>query len=124
MQGLLGQAKISEARGDFDSALLLVNEVHVKHSWFAPALIEKARLSLTVHGWAETMDTVAMLQQADSTNIFAFAYNGVHAPAHLLPSCCAIRQQGASLQEMQYHWSVPYAIPRHDHRHCSIDGDP
>jgi hypothetical protein len=76
MQGLLGQARIAEVRGDYDTALLLVNEVHVKHDWFAPALIEKARLSLAVHGWPEVMDTVVILQQADATNVFALAYNG------------------------------------------------
>lgn len=69
-------ATIEEQQEDLAAALKTVNEVHVKHSWFAPALMEKVQLSLAVHGWKEAMECVAQLQQMDANNVLAFAYHG------------------------------------------------
>jgi len=72
----MGVARIEARQGDFAAALQTVNEVHVKHTWFAPALMEKMHLSLVVHGWKETMECVAQLQQKDANNVLAYAYHG------------------------------------------------
>ena len=98
LQSLLGLARVIEAQGDLHDALRTINELHVKHSWFAPALMEKARLSLAVHGWQEAMATVSQLQQVDTNNVIAYTFHGTfsrprvclaHETAtHLLgPSC-------------------------------------
>ena len=76
MQSLLGLASVIEAQGDLHDALRTINELHVKHSWFAPALMEKARLSLAVHGWHEAMETVSQLQQVDTNNVIAYTFHG------------------------------------------------
>lgn len=73
----MGMAQIEGSQGDLSAALKTVNEVHVKHSWFAPALMEKMQLSLAVHGWKEAMECVAQLQQVDANNVLAFAFHGI-----------------------------------------------
>eukprot|EP00892_Ulva_mutabilis_P009788 jgi/Ulvmu1/7181/UM034_0090.1 len=100
IDSLMGIARIEEKEGDLPAALKTINEVHVKHSWFAPALMEKMHLSLSVHGWKETMECVASLQQKDATNAMAFAYHVIHslvkegsmagAAAHMKDLCKAI----------------------------------
>lgn len=86
LQSLMGIARIEEKRGDMPAALKTINGVHVKHPWFAPALMEKMHLSLAVHGWKETMECVAQLQQKDASNVLAFAYHGA-APVCLSVTC-------------------------------------
>lgn len=76
MQSLLGLARVIESQGDLHDALRTINELHVKHSWFAPALMEKARLSLAVHGWQEAMETISQLQQVDRNNVIAYTFRG------------------------------------------------
>lgn len=94
-------ARIEDSQGDLSAALKTVNEVHVKHSWFAPALMEKMQLSLAVHGWKEAMECVSQLQQMDANNVLAFAYHGavptfVHTyyPAQVLLHTCVRYAQG------------------------------
>jgi acetoacetate decarboxylase len=77
MQSLMGMARICELQNEYSTALQTINELHVKHSWFAPAVMEKARLSLVVHGWPEAMVCVAQLQQLDAKNVMASAYLGL-----------------------------------------------
>jgi hypothetical protein len=84
-QSLLGMARVTEAQGDLHDALRTINELHVKHSWFAPALMEKARLSLAVHGWQEAMETVSQLQQVDTNNVIAYTFHG-----NVLPHSCPV----------------------------------
>jgi len=85
-QALLGRARVAEMRGDMTAALDAVNEVHVRHSWFAPALMDKLRVALPVHGWPEVMDAAAQLQQLDANNVMVFAYTG---------ACCACGARAA-----------------------------
>jgi hypothetical protein len=61
-------------------ALEGVNEVHVKYSWFAPALMEKARFALMLFEWPDVLESVAKLQQMDGNNAMVFAYRSAALP--------------------------------------------
>lgn len=85
---MLGRARVAELRGDLLAALDTMQEAHVKHAWFAPALIDTARLGLAVHGWQSCMEAVAKLQQLDGSNAVAFAYHSAPAPLTPLSPAC------------------------------------
>ena len=79
----MGRARAYELLGDGQSALTAINEAVVKHSWFAPALVDKARLSLAYLEWPDVLDCVTRLQQLDAQNVFAIAYRGVLPPEQI-----------------------------------------
>jgi hypothetical protein len=102
VQALLGRARVAELRGDAAYALATVTEAHVKHAWFAPALMEKARLALSAQGWPAALEAASALQQADAANVLAFALRG------------ALRTRTSAAMPTLWHASA------HDHRRSCL----
>ena len=57
LDSLLGLTRYFQIRKQFSKALEAINQVIVRHAWFTPALLTKARLLLSMSEWTDAKST-------------------------------------------------------------------
>eukprot|EP00117_Sycon_ciliatum_P031489 scpid31598/ scgid0318/ Tetratricopeptide repeat protein 21B len=70
----LGKARYFEMRREVPGALDLVNLAVVVYRDYLPALLEKCRLQLAVHGWEQCLDATQRVLQQVPTSVIAQQY--------------------------------------------------
>jgi len=79
IEAMMGRAKALELKKDLAGALEVVTEVHVRFTWYMPALVEKTRLLLASNDWEGMLEHAGRMLQADPNNVMAMAYTALYS---------------------------------------------
>jgi len=71
LDSLLGLTRYFQIRNQLPKALEAINQVIVRHGWFSPALLTKARLLLSMSEWTEAKTTCERCLEEDAENVEA-----------------------------------------------------
>jgi tetratricopeptide repeat protein 21B len=75
LDALMGKAKVLEGKRQWAQSLDCLNKVIVMHSWYLPALIEKAKTLMMTADWDQALESAGRIQQQDPNNIEALRLN-------------------------------------------------
>eukprot|EP00406_Dinophysis_acuminata_P039023 CAMPEP_0179375406 /NCGR_PEP_ID=MMETSP0797-20121207/87788_1 /TAXON_ID=47934 /ORGANISM="Dinophysis acuminata, Strain DAEP01" /LENGTH=1226 /DNA_ID=CAMNT_0021091415 /DNA_START=14 /DNA_END=3695 /DNA_ORIENTATION=- len=75
LDALMGKAKVLEGKRQWQPALDCLNKVIVMHSWYLPALIEKAKTLMMTADWDQALESAGRIQQQEPNNIEALRLN-------------------------------------------------
>merc|ERR1712003_500680 len=71
----MGKAKVLEGKRQWQQALDCLNKVVVTHSWYLPALVEKAKTLMMTADWDQALESAGRIQQQEPNNIEALRLN-------------------------------------------------
>lgn len=75
IDALMGKAKALEGKRLWQPTLDCLNKVIVMHSWYLPALIEKAKTFMMTSDWEQALEAAGRLAQHEPRNIEALRLN-------------------------------------------------
>ncbi|KAH3767764.1 tetratricopeptide repeat protein 21B [Pelomyxa schiedti] len=68
LEALLGLAKYMDMNKKYTQALDYLNKAIALHTWFAPALLEKARVLIAMDDWDQAMETLRRIMAKEPQN--------------------------------------------------------
>lgn len=110
LDALCGKAKAAERQKKYQIALDTLNEIVVEHPKFQPAIVEKARLLLTIYDWEQSFEMTQQALSMDKHNIKALMIHIFHLLA----------REGKIEESLEKLKSLNYAIEKTEPKNADI----